>query len=207
MWKISQFYSVVEDKSKAAISKKYGAFRQVDCLRTSCAAGRNPCLTPSSSRPPARERTTTGAGCGCWSPIVSSGLAVGYLGGMEIGSSHRKARDGHRLGSQRLSVVLVLEESRSSRSPAGLDGRAGAGSTNEYRQPRLLYAVRCREWLKASNLEKAGAWSPLHSLDSDNGSGEIGFACLGICRSWVVHKAKRRCTGRFDKTGWERRDQ
>ena len=41
------------------------------------------------------------------------------------------------MASQRLSALLVLEESRSSRSTARLDGCTGTDSTNEYRQPRL----------------------------------------------------------------------
>jgi len=32
---------------------------------------------------------------------------------MEIDAAHRNTRDGHRLALRRLSVVLVLEESRS----------------------------------------------------------------------------------------------
>jgi len=47
----------------------------------------------------------------------------------------------HRKGFR---LLLVLEESRSSRSTASLAGRAGTDSTNEYRQPRLGCTVHSR---------------------------------------------------------------
>ena len=67
-------------------------------------------LTPSNSGPPAQEPETAAAVVGHRSSPL--GLAVPYLGGMEIGPSHREARDGHRLASQRLSGFSGSEEGR-----------------------------------------------------------------------------------------------
>jgi hypothetical protein len=51
------------------------------------------------------------------------------LAGLKIGASHRETGDGDRLASQRLSALLVLEESSSSWSSAGNDRGEGADST------------------------------------------------------------------------------
>jgi len=75
------------------------------------------------------------------------GLALPCLGGLEIGSSHCETGDGHRMASQRLSALLVLEESRPSRSPpVGVGGRAGTDSTHECGKPPLGCAADSR-WL------------------------------------------------------------
>jgi hypothetical protein len=59
------------------------------------------------------------------------------LAGVEICPPHRPTGDRHRLASQRISSLLVVEEPPSPRSAGGGGRGAGPDSTHECRQPRL----------------------------------------------------------------------